>query len=275
MPGSGSQSTTTSTAPWSGMRPYLVGREARGRRPAITGIMPEAERLYNLGPDQYFPDPTVAGFSPDQLAAQAAIRARATGGSPLNRSAAEYVQRTLGGGYTDAYLAGTGGENLFNSLDARLRPATAAQFALAGRGGSPAHARAYAEGMTNAWAPYATQLYGQERGLQQNAVPLAMQLAGQDYIDASALAGIGGQQQAQSQAEIDAAKARFDFGQTADDEALRRYAAMIQGMPYATQTQTSSGPGTLQTILGAGLGLGGILATPWTGSIGAGMAGWF
>ena len=43
----------------------------------------EAKRLYDLGPQQYFPGSTVVGFSPETEAALAATRQKAIDGSPL------------------------------------------------------------------------------------------------------------------------------------------------------------------------------------------------
>ena len=95
--GSGGGTTTVQKAdPWEGQQPYLTGDDAR------TGIFPEAERLYNQGPMQFYPGQTYAGFSPESQLALAGQTQRAMQGSPLTDAAQSELQRTLSGEYLNA-----------------------------------------------------------------------------------------------------------------------------------------------------------------------------
>ena len=249
---SGSQTSTTRTEPPKYVKPYIIGDAKKG----ITGVLPEAQRLYQQGGPSYFPGDTVADLSPEQLAAMSGIANRATAGSPLAAQAGQYTSDVLGGKYLNSFLGSEADDRLFGSIQARVRPATDAQFAMAGRGDSPAHARAISEGLTNAYAPVAANMYGMERGFQQGAVGDAYRGAANDYVDLNALMGVGTARQGQEQAEIGGEKAAYDFNQNRQQEALNNYLAAVYGFPGSTSTTSTSGGGASPFMQMAGLGLG-------------------
>jgi len=68
--GGGGSSETTTAEPWAGIQPYL------------TKGFQEAAGIYDKFSPAYYGGVTQAGFSPDQLTAQAGVRDWATKGSP-------------------------------------------------------------------------------------------------------------------------------------------------------------------------------------------------
>ena len=251
MPGGGSQTSTQVTGPPKYVKPYIIGDAKKG----ITGLLPEAQRLYQQGGAQYYPGDTVADFSPEQLAGMTGTANRAMAGSPLAAQAGGYTSDVLSGKYLNNFTGSLADDRLYNSIQARVRPGVDAQFGMAGRSDSPAHARAIAEGLTNAYAPVAAGLYGQERQYQQAAVPMAYQGAANDYVDLNALTGVGAMRQQQQQQEMGGDISRYMYNANLPQQNLSQYAQYIYGAPGSTTTSSQPGPSPLQTILGGGLGL--------------------
>jgi hypothetical protein len=132
MGGGGDSNTVTKADPWGGVQPYLVGQPAREAgqptqgvdyqgnpttipgtpaQSAVTGILPEAARIYNDVNPQYYPGSTVAQFTPEQQAAQALTTNRALSGSQNLQSAEANNAATNRGDY----LNSNPGMSLFNS----------------------------------------------------------------------------------------------------------------------------------------------------------------
>jgi hypothetical protein len=84
MGSSGSQTTTTNSEPWSGQQPYLQN------------IFSEAQRLYNQGPQEYYPGQTVAPFSPQTMMGMDLMTQRALGGSPQQDMFGNYLMDAMG-----------------------------------------------------------------------------------------------------------------------------------------------------------------------------------
>jgi hypothetical protein len=204
----------------------------------------------------------VAGFNPDQLAAQQMTRNRAMGGSAVNQAAQQQALNTMmGGGMMGAF------NNQFNipaqamaqQFQQNVLPGIASQMGAAGRTGSGIHAQT----LENAAGQYggslanlASQVYGQERGRQMQAMGMAPALAGQDYADIAALSGIGAQQQALQQAGMDAPYHR-----------LAQMAGLLQGQGGGTTTTTSP---TTGSPIGQAAGLG-MMGYALGGPVGAGL----
>ena len=98
--------------------------------------------------------------------------------------------------------------------------------------------------------------YGQERQNQLGVMNAAPGLANEDYTDINALAGIGGAQQAQAQAERSAEVERHNFEQQLPANKLAQFMQMIQGSYGGTGTTTTTGPiPGMNPLLLAGAGL--------------------
>ena len=89
--GSRNQTQTTTSEPPSYLRPYLWGAAS------------ESQRLYDQGPQSYYPGETVVGFAPETEQALGGTAARATNGSPINQAASGFAARTLGNAPTTQY----------------------------------------------------------------------------------------------------------------------------------------------------------------------------
>lgn len=133
-------------------------------------------------------------------------------------------------------------------------PGLASQFSMAGRMGSNSHQQA-AEGASDSLArglgSASAQIYGTnfenergrqmqamqglssnrnfERGMQQQAIGMAPQLAASDYNDLDKLMGIGQFQQGLQQQGINDERARFDYGQQRPGMALQQLNQILQG----------------------------------------------
>ena len=256
--------TTTQTvksSPWGPQQPYL--KEVFG----------EAQNNYN-NPMQYFPGSTVSSFSPESSIAMNLASNRALTGSPLVQGAQNYNQDVVGGNYLQSnpafgYLQNTasGGmlnnnpyvDAMFDQASSRALGAVSSQFGAAGRYGSGNHMAALGDQMnnlaTNIYGQnYANErtnqlnaanslgsMYGQERGLQQQAMGAAPGLADQDYKDIGALASVGQAREGQQQKLINDQIMRQEFGQMEPWQRLALYNSFIQGNYGGTSTGTATG----------------------------------
>jgi hypothetical protein len=280
--GGGSQTTVQRSEPWSRQIPYLLGDPKAG----ITGIFPEANRLYQSEGPRYFPGQTVADIAPERQSALAAQAARATNGSSLTAAGAAELERTLGG----AYLAGN--PYLQSAIDAAARgvarnyqnavaPGLDSTFALAGRYGSGAHVAAHEAAERNLAAQLADlagnlgyQGYAAERANMLNALGAAPAFAQADYADIAQLADVGRTREAMAQALINDQVARWNFEQQMPADKLRQYAALVQGNLGGTTSTTqpySAGAGILGGA-STGAGIGGTFG-PFGAGIGALLGG--
>jgi len=255
MPSGGDQTSTTTTEPPSYVKPYLVGDPSKG----ITGVLPEAQKLYESNSPQYFQGNTVAGFNPYQIQSQEMTAARAQQGmDPLNAQAGGYLGDVVGG----KYLGGQSLSGISDSLWSQVQPRVNSAAGLVGRGGSGAHEGVLGREFTNALAPYAFNQYNQERGMQQQAAMgmpgFTGATQGQDYLNAGMLGQVGQQQQQQSQLGINADINKWNYEQNLPQNKLNQYLAAIYGAPGSTSSTSTPGPSTMQTVLGGLLGLGGL-----------------
>lgn len=242
MPDTGGNTTKTvsNSAPWSGQQPFL------------TQGFNQAKNLYNSSTPQYYPGSTVANQSPATQAYQQGTIARATNGSPLNAATSQYLQSVMSPGYLNAGSPNSGA--VFNDVASQVLPAVNSQFSLAGRYGSGAQAGAAAQGLTNAYAPFAMNLFQGQEANQQQAAGMAPNQANQDYVDLGQLQGAGQSQDTQAQNQVNAGVNQWNFQQQLPANKLAQYMQLIQGNYGGTGTQTTTQP---TSLLG---GLGGLLS---------------
>ena len=278
--GGDSQTSRSISEPWAPQQPFLT----RG--------FTEAGKLYDRGPQQYYPGQTYANFSPETQQAHSMQSQRAIQGSPAVNAAQGQIADTAGGSYLNSnpYLDRMFG-NASDAVTRQYREATApsigSQFALAGRAGSGQHANALNQSqdqLGRTLSGMAADIYGgnynQERGRQIQASALAPSLANQDYQDIGQLADVGMQKERLAEQGIGENIARYNYGQQAPYDALARFQQMIQGNYGGTNTQTSPlyrnyGAGALGGgLAGAGISrMSGGSIDPLLGILGGGLLG--
>tara|TARA_B100001250_G_scaffold2904_1_gene2463 strand:- start:2053 stop:2796 length:744 start_codon:yes stop_codon:yes gene_type:complete len=191
----------------------------------------EAQRMYSAGTGfGYYPENTVAGFSPEQQMAMTLQGNRALSGSPITREGQSLGLNTLRGDFL--------GSNPYFK-QAVLDPITdqvQGQFSRAGRLGSGANQNA----LTRALSTPLMQNYENERQRQNNMLANVPALANQDYTDYAQLAAVGLDRQQQAQRQIEANKSRFDFLQSAPQQRLGTFLGNLNAA--AGQGQTTNQP---------------------------------
>lgn len=197
---------------------------------------PYLQMIYKGGADwfkgskpKYYGGSTVAGVTPWEQSALAGITERAKSGSPLTKAAQGYATDVLEGRGLD--------DELWNSIESRVKPSVNANFAAGGRYGSGTHAYELSRGLTEGYAPV------QAANLQwaANAAPT---LAAEDYHDLGMLQGAGQRQQQLNQADVDQEVARFNFEQQKDYNKLAQFLALIQGAGQGYGSTVTSRPET-------------------------------
>jgi len=173
--------------------------------PYAQGFMGRAQQVADL-PYQGYDGQTVAQLNPYQQAGYDAIAARALQGSPVSDAAAGEVTRTLQGGYLNAnpYL-----DTMVDRTAADIRRSADAAEARSAGYGNTGREEVTARAIGDASAAIRGQDYARERGFMQNAVGMAPQIAGQDYIDAGQLLGAGAGLQGQEQRNMTDQYQRF------------------------------------------------------------------
>ena len=191
----------------------------------------EAQRMYSAGTGfGYYPENTIAGFSPEQQMAMTLQGNRALSGSPITREGQSLGLNTLRGDFL--------GSNPYFK-QAVLDPITdqvQGQFSRAGRLGSGANQNA----LTRALSTPLMQNYENERQRQSNMLSNVPSLANQDYTDYAQLAAVGLDRQQQAQRQIEANKSRFDFLQSAPQQRLGTFLGNLNAA--AGQGQTTNQP---------------------------------
>ena len=241
------QSTATSTstsAPWDKQQPYIE----KG--------MAEAQKIYNSQGPSYFPQSTVAGFSPQQEQAFGLGANRAVNGNSTMKAAEGYSQDVLNGKYSGDPYAG----QVFDNIQSKVVPTVNSQFSEAGRYGSPAQAGTMTRALTESFAPYASQQYQASLDRMGQAANMAPTYATNDYQDISALSDIGAQRQDLAQQELNDAQARWNYLQDLPANKLGQYMGFIGGNYGGTTTsaQPYYKPGIGSQILGGLTGLAGL-----------------
>ncbi|MDP1702579.1 MAG: hypothetical protein Q8L53_16700 [Aestuariivirga sp.] len=233
--------TSSSTAePWKPQQDY------------IKYGMEQAKDLYTNQTPSYFPQSTVAGFSPEQQQAQQMGTQRATQGNAGMGIAQGYNNDVLGG----KYLNDPNEDAMFANIQQRVMPSVNSQFMGSGRSGSGLHADTAARGMTEAWAPYASQMRQYGLGQMDAAANRAPQFAANDYRDIQALGDIGQQKQTLAQNELGDAVNRWNYNQDLPANQLAQYQGFIGGNYGGTTTSSTpyQQPSIWSTIGGGLLG---------------------
>lgn len=267
--GGGDTTTVQKSEPWSKQKGFLED------------IFREARKGYRGDPFTYFPDTTVAPFSPETEQALGAQTERATSGSPLTAASQDQLLGTIQGDYLDAgnpYF-----QQVADRVKASVQPQIDSRFAASGASGSPLANRALGLGLGDALGSLAYQNYGDERHRQMQSTMLAPQAAQQDYFDIAKLAETGVSRENLEQQQINEAVARHEFEQMEPWQRLQLYNQMVQGgYGGTTSGETNLGGGRspvgsamLGGVGGAttGAGLGMMIGGPAGAGIGAGAGG--
>ncbi len=253
------QHTQTDMGPWSAQQPYL------------TQMFSEGQKLYNKGPDKYYPTSTVAGFNPAQTQGLNSIIGMQGQVAPLTSGVQQTATDTINGKYldpsTNPYLAATysaAADPVTRSYQTATAPGTSAAFAGAGRYGSGARNQQMDQNnraLGTTLGNLGTSIYGgnyqQERQNQLNMTGNAGNILDSLYKPAGATVAAGAQQQQQTQQELSDQVNRFNFNQQAPWQNLARYQGAIAGNYGQTGTSTTTGTQTGQSFsnpLGSALG---------------------
>ncbi len=297
--GGGDQQTTSRTEPYAPAEPYLQD------------ILGEAQNIYRSGLNrEYFPGSTVVPFadqtqealnlqqaaaleqaSPSAMLGQAANTFGQFAGSPMSAYTGRMGQG-MGSSYGQLtpqadYLSG-----IREGITSDVLGSVQSQFGGMGRTGtSPQAQQAVARGVTQAYAPIASQLASQERGREMQALEsqfgrqfsgsqadIARQQAGmesafgrqlgaagqlpglQQGIDMrrqqaiGQLGGVGSAYENLAQRQLQDQIQRFQFGQQAPMNALQQYAGLISPIAGGYPTAINTAPGQQPSALGGAFG---------------------
>lgn len=295
--GGGGGTSTTVTQPWAGQQPYLsdVMEQAkrtyqggyyktvplaqaeftpeqiaarqrlstspfRGMLGPILSAPPPTKQVWVEtpgGPMEYYSGQAIAGFTPEQIAAQKLATTRAGQLTPVFESTAqlatttpEYLQRTLEGTYltpeSNPYLK-TYVQRAFEETLPQL-DTSAIQ---AGRYGSGAwgtmKGRTMADVVSGIYGPAYEAERTRQAAAEQFAPQLKLQAAGiapeLAKQDIGMLATVGAEKQAMEQALLDEARKKFEFEQLEPWRRLAMYSGLISGDVGGTTVATQTGGG--------------------------------
>jgi len=240
------QATSSSTSePWGPQQDY------------IKDVMSQAQTQYNAAGPSYFPQSTVAGFSPEQQQAQQLGTDRATQGNAGMGIAQGYNNDVLVGKYLNSNPYQ---DSVFQNIQSKVMPSVNSQFMGSGRTGSNMQGDTLTRALTESYAPYASQNYQYGLGQMDAAANRAPQFAANDYTDINALGAIGQQKQDLAQNETQDALNRHNFYQDRDANKLQQYAGLV-GASYGGNTTTSTPyqtPSIWSQLSGGALGLAGL-----------------
>lgn len=218
--------------------------------------MAEARKLYDQAGPSYFPQSTVAGFSPEQQQAQQLGTQRATQGNQTMDMAEGYNLDVLRGKYLEDPNDGM----MFQNIQQKVLPSVNSQFMGSGRTGSQLHGDTAIRALTESYAPYATQMRQYGLGQIDAAANRASMFAQNDFTDINALNAIGQQKQDLAQNELTDSVNRFNYYQDLPANKLAQYQGAIGGNWGGNTTSSTpfQQPSIWSTIGGAALGLGGL-----------------
>lgn len=220
----------------------------------------EAQRLYSTGGGlNYYPEETLAGFSPEQQMAMNLQTNRALSGSPLQREGQNQALNTLRGNFLNPTTNPYFQQAVLNPITQNVQ----SQFSRAGRLGSGANQDVLARSL----ATPLMQNYENERARQNQMIGVSQDLAQSDYADYANLAKVGAMRQDQAQKQIMSNMDRYNFLQSAPTQNLNQFLGQVGKAAGGYNSQTTpmvSNPlnqtlGTVGSILGIGsfLGMGG------------------
>ena len=239
MGGGGSQpAETTSTT-----RPFPA-QEA-----ALTKLFGLSEAAFQAGPQQYFPNQTVAGQSGNTLAGQQLALDAIAPQAGLGMAGARAVQASLDpmSAQSQAVMAPA-----IAKLQSEILPGIGSRAIQQGAfGGDRQRIQEQAAAEATAGAATEALLRNQLAGMSSLGAAQQGLLA-----PATTASRVGAQQEAYNQALINAARERFQFEQQAPETALDRYGSRISGIQLGQiNTTTSEGGGGNSAAQAAGAGL--------------------
>ncbi len=239
------QTATNTSEPWKPQQDY------------IKYGMEQAKNLYTNQTPSYFPQSTVAGFSPEQQQAQQLGTERATQGNAGMGMAQGYNNDVLQGKYLNSNPYQ---DDVYKNIESHILPSVNSQFSGSGRYGSNSHQNEQIGQLTQAYSPYASQNYQYGLGQMDAAANRAPQFAANDYTDINALSQVGQQKQTMAQNELGDAVNRWNYNQDLPANQLGQYMGFIGGNYGGTTTSSTpyQQPSIWSQIGGAALGLGGL-----------------
>lgn len=242
-------STTTTTAPWSPLQPYL--KQAFG----------QAQNLYNTGAKQ------VAPFNSAESGALTGMENLGANGVPITDAAMNFGTNLENGNYLNSnpYQDQTA-----QTVLSQVVPGIESQFAKGGALNNPMAAFATAQGATSALAPIEYQNYQDTLGKMVQGEALAPQTQQLPFQQLQQEFGAGQTQQGQTQQQLD-----LPFTQ------LQSYLSSLQGSYGSETTQPyfqNSAAGALGGLMGlqslGGLsGIGSLFGLGGGAAAGAGSLG--
>ena len=265
----GGGSETTVAEPWAGAQPY------------ITQGYQEASGIYNNFTPTYYSGQTQAGFSPDELTAQAGVSNWATQGAPtvMNPAISAYQYGT-GNQVLDVAnnpyiqdMASQAAKDAYGQLNPALSGIRQGAIQSGGYGGGRQGIAegtaigAAADAANRAAAGIYSDAYGQ--GLQHQLGTLGQTggIIGAGFKPYTALSATGAQQTSREQALIEDAKAQHEFSQNLPYNRLSQYTGSIggtSGLLGGAGIKTSPGMSGLGQVGQAAM-LGSTLFNPTSG----------
>lgn len=283
--GKSKQTQTQTMEPWSAQQPYLQE------------LMRGAQREFRTGGPEVYQGQRVGDFNPITLDAVSQMQNRATQGSDLNRAGSDLALQTVRGDFLnsnphlDTMYDNAAGAVTRNYRDA-IAPTLDSTFSRAGRFGSGAHQTAHGQaqeqlmgGLNRLSGDIYGNNYAMERGMQQQAIPMANIMAETDYNDMNRLMGVGQMFEGKDQQQIMAEMAKFNEEQNRQYNNLSQYQGLIGGSYGSSAETREPGGSTLGNVIGGGMTGAGIASSaakafgatnPWfgvAGAVGGGLLG--
>lgn len=241
MSAGGDTTTTQTSEPWGPTQSYL------------RAAMREGGNLFDQGGFSASPfgGDRVAGFGDNSQMAQMMMADRAMGGAPATEAASSTLTRMMDPSAMAERLEGVKQNALGSAI-----PAAVSQFAGSGMANSTMAMDTVGRAATEAVAPYEYDAYQTADTNALRAATMAPGIDAAGYMPAQMLGGVGAQQDAMSQAMIDADMARHYEGQTQEADNLTNYTNLLLGLggQGGTMSQTTPGIGAGAALGSAGLG---------------------
>jgi len=250
--------TSASSTPYSGQRPYLDESFA------------EARRLYETGGPKGFGRSTIAGFSGPTESALQSIENQALAGSPNIGIGRDLLGQTLSGDFLNAnpyldQMYNQAADNVTRNYREAVAPSIGANADAQGRFGSGLYQNMMANSqreLGDSLGRLATNVYGQnyatERGRQDSAMGKIPGMAGLNYFDANQLLGAGQIRDTQSQNQLADQYNQYMFDQTRPGRNLSNYQNAISGNFGGTNVmQQPDYANSTASNIGAGIGIAG------------------
>lgn len=265
----GYQQQAVSNDPWGPQQDYLKKGFAA------------AESTVLNNPIEYYPNSTVVPFSNQTNTALNMMENRAMTGNAGTQAANANIADTLNGKYMSAdsnpYLSSAinaATRPMVENFNDTIMPGIQSGFQGSGRYGSGLQAyqqQKAGEGLARQIGDVSSAMayknYGDERTNQIRSSTLAPMLAQTEYDDIGALQNVGAIREKQAGAQMQDDINRFYNAQTAPQQAVQQYMALINGGYGGTSTQTSP---IYSNDVATGLGYAGSAANIAGGLFGGG-----